>query len=750
MIGIVALLSLLATGLGLGWAVKAMDQVVRDRKRKTYRVAFPADLDPERVTAWLRSISGTLRNSGISKHLSGAPSIALELWATNQGIVHRVKIPWQYEAYIRPKLESLIPGIRLTPEEEPPVRVWVHAVEAGLKAGHRTLRISNPSDVSTSILANFGAMQADETLMMQWVIAPAVPQHKPIHGTAQSKEMSWKALLLGGDATRDEVQDRREKLEEPNMLGVLRVAAVASTQTRAQFMVRGVMSSLDSSRGPSTHFYRRIVTATALKERIDRCASPLTFPAQLSAPELTACLGWPLGNPLVAGLPGAVSRYLPAQAAVPSTGRVLGLSTFPGRERPVAVGYTEARKHTWVLGGTGSGKSTLLANMLKQDMEAGYGAVLIESKGDLFKQALDYVPPGRRDDVIVFDVNDTQMPIGFNILQQGNPATIVDELNMLFNTLFKDHPSLWMQELMYYSLQTLIMDKRATFIDLPALVSPASDELAWRDNLIRNVKDAQVKRFWQDFDNQSRTRQDQKAEPLLSRVWPMSRTKLMNIVGQSESSFYMEDVVKQNKILLVNLSGIERGAATLMGTLLVNSLWQAVKTHHSEKGIFLYADEFQHMMNIPVDFQEMLVESRSMGLGMVLAHQYIDQLTAPNMEEAILSNAKTKVVFQLGATDARTVANNFGPMIAQSDLQNLARFEAVAQVSTGEGVSQPLTLNTLVPARGYGQAAQIKYESRGKYGRNSNEVQDEILARRTAEKSPGIGRPRPKVEGWGL
>ena len=42
-------------------------------------------------------------------------------------------------------------------------------------------------------------------------------------------------------------------------------------------------------------------------------------------------------------------------------------------------------------------------------------------------------------------------------------------------------------------------------------------------------------------------------------------------------------------------------------------------------------DEFHHYMDLPVDLEEMLVESRSMGLDMVLAHQYLDQLTAPNM-----------------------------------------------------------------------------------------------------------------------
>src|SRR5664279_5484833 len=122
----------IATYLILGgiYMAKKLDQSDRDKHRTTYRLSFPADLDPERVTAWLRSISGTLRGGGM---LQGLPTITLELWATNRGITHRLKVPWQYEPYIRPKLESLVPGVRLDKEEEHPIRQWVYAVEAGLR-----------------------------------------------------------------------------------------------------------------------------------------------------------------------------------------------------------------------------------------------------------------------------------------------------------------------------------------------------------------------------------------------------------------------------------------------------------------------------------------------------------------------------------------------------------------------------------------------------------------------------------------
>lgn len=752
---LICLISLPLLSLAGVAMVKVLDQVTRDRQRKVYRLNFPADLDAERVTAWLRSISGTLRTSKLSGMFSGSPSIVLEVWASNSGIVHRLRIPWQYEAFIRPRLESLVPGIRMTPEEEFPTRVWVHALEAGLKETHRQLHIYNAADVSTSILTNFGSLQENETVMMQWVIAPALPQHKPLHDTAASKPnpRSWREAILGtATHNRDEIEDKRGKLDEPNMMAVLRVGAVANTPVRAQFMVRGLISSLDATRGPATKFYRRFVSGHELQQRIERGASPLNWPAKLSAPELTAVAGWPLGNPMVSGLPAAVSRRLPPPESVPRVGRVIGESNFSGRERKVAVSWQEARKHVHVLGGTGVGKTTLLANMARQDILAGHGLVLIESKGDLFNQVLNYIPKERINDVIVLDVNDAEHPVGFNILQQGPRANIVDELINLFNALYPAHTSLWLQQMLNYGLSTLVLDKNATFTDLLSILSPAADEVDWRDNLVRSVTDPQVRRFWQEFDNRTRTQQDQRLEPLSTRIWPLTRSKLVNILGQSKSSFYMDDVIKDSSILLVNLSGVEQASATIMGTMLVNSLWQAVKRNPSEqRSTFLYLDEFHHFVNIPVDIEQMLVEARSMGLGMVLAHQYLDQLTAKNMEEAIMSNARTKVAFQLGSSDARSMANNFGNAVSPDDFQHLAKYEAISRVSTGEGISRPLTLSTLAPEPGFGLAGQVKYASRGKYSRSIHEVQDEILARRSADNVPQRRtRAKPAAPGWGL
>lgn len=717
---------------------KALDQEYRDRNRKSYRLVFPADMSADQVVAWLRAMSGTLR----SKHflVSGSPTVVFEMWATQEGISHILKVPWQHADYIINEMRSHLPAVRYSPEKEFPRRVWTRAVELGLRHSSRRLSIPVPADLSASLLGSVQPVDKHETIVMQWVVTPAIPLAPPVHKQAASTQAPWQMLLNGNEAGHDEVNDRRAKLDEPNFMGVLRIGAVATTRDRADHLLFRVRAALNSARSPTVRFEKRLLTANQLQNRLDKASGSVHFPARLSLTELTALLAWPIGSLNFRGLPQALARIMPAVVTVPSEGRVIGRSNEPGNERPVAIAYDQAVKHLHVVGPTGVGKTVLLANMLKQDVEHGYGVVLIENKGDLFHAALDYIPRERLQDVIVLDVNDTRFPVGFNVLRQGDPAVVVDELNLLFAQLFKDNPSLWMQEVMYHGLHTLLTNPHSTFIDLAALISPLYEERAWRDQLTRDAKDPQLRSFWQRFDNQPPARRDQIAQPVMSRIWPMSRSKLRNIIGQSESSFQMADVVRENKILLVNLSGIEREAATLMGTLIMNALWHAIKTTPSDRATFLYLDEFQDFMNLPIDAADMLAKARSMGLGMTLAHQHPGQL--PNeMRDAIDANARSKVVFQSSADGAHKMARAFGNAISDQDLMNLGRYEAMAKVATHDGVSPPLTMATLKPERGYGLSRDVIEASRQAYGRPLAEVQEEITRRHAADQVPGRRKP---------
>jgi DNA helicase HerA-like ATPase len=119
------------------------------------------------------------------------------------------------------------------------------------------------------------------------------------------------------------------------------------------------------------------------------------------------------------------------------------------------------------------------------------------------------------------------------------------------------------------------------------------------------------------------------------------------------------------------------------------------------------------------------------------------------LRQAVLANARTKIVFQSSADDARTMAREFGSSVTDKDFMHLGKYEAIARLSTGDGVSSPLTLVTKEPATPYGRQRAVRYVSRQKYGRPVGQVEADMEARRRVEKTPNQRR-RPKVsgEGW--
>ncbi len=730
-------------GIGIMFA-KAIDQQGQDHSRRTYRLSFPANLSTDAALEWVYAISGTLRSR--SMMFTGTPTIAFEMWATNEGITHRVKVPWKYARYVVGQLQ--LAGIRVDPEDDIPHKQWTRAVEARLKNSGRTLHIDSPRAVSARILGSVQALGEDEVILIQWVVTPAARKHPPTHDeTPRSHEFRVEHLFKGNIANRDEIDERRRKLGEPNMLAALRIAAIAETSGKAETLIYDVRRVLAATEGASTKFEKRLVSADTLQRRIDAAAGASIYPIQLSATELLSFIAWPIESPYVAGISPALSRHLPPSAIIPTKGRVLGTANMPGAEREIAMSYPSSTRHTHVLGRTGTGKSTLLANMMAQDMETGHGVILIEGKGDLFEAALDRIPTSRLDDVIVLDLSDNVRPVGFNIFDQGNSRTSIDELCSLIETMYKDSSqSIRAPQVLYHMTHALAEVPGSTFIDLPTmLTAQGSEENDWRDSIWRQVKDHEVSAFVQRYLNMSPKDQDQLSAPVFNRIWQFtSRPEIRNILGQRKSSFKMTDVIEGNKILLVNLNGIRVGkqTASLVGTLLVNAVWQAVRSVNTTKPNFLYLDEFQDFTGLPVDIESMLAKARSSNLGAVLAHQNLTQLR-PELRSGVMANTATKVVFRISSDDARLMARELSRRVDDSDFTGLPEHDAIALVATDTGSSPPVSITTKPPGRSTHNAAKARQLSRLRYGRPVDEVKEEIMNR----KATTPPRRRPRISG---
>ncbi|WP_307093253.1 type IV secretory system conjugative DNA transfer family protein [Arthrobacter sp. B2I5] len=704
-----------------------------DRGRKTYLITFPAELKTPELLNWLRQVSGTIHRDS----LLTIPTIVFETWANDREIIHRLSMPWQDADYIIGQLQGLIPGIGAIPDEARPRKEWDLATEYRIHRTEHPIVVKDSISMSTSMLLTLGHLEKGESAILQWIIAPAGKE-----SMGKPNLTITEALLGVKPPSNEHIASLKAKQDEPNFLGSFRIGVNAVSPARRRHLTNLLFQPLASTGRFKVAFN---FDGRALAHAVTRAGTPWLFGCQVSASELLAFMTWPLGSPLISGLPSGATRHLPPTEAIPRQGRILGLSTYPGTERPIAMSHLAAATHVFIGGGTGVGKTTLMANTAKQDMEAGHGLFVMEAKGDLFYEVSDYVPYNRLDDVVIIDFTDGLRPVGFNLLDQGNPRTVVDELVELFQFKYKDN-GVWFRELMFHGLMTLATVKGLTFNDLSPLISPRDpDERAWSEQIIKGVKDRELIKFWHRWNQLKDSERVQHAGVVENRIWQIiGRIEPRYLFGQSTSSFQMEDVIRENKILLVNLSGIPKESAEIVGTLLFNAYWEAAQRVPTERENYVYLDEFQMFADVPMGFDDVLALARKYKLGMVLATQYVERLPQ-NLAQAIKANARTKVIMQTNAEGANIWQHEFGSKaVDRSDITNLKAYQAIARINTESGISAPVTLKTLPPAKKAGTAKAATIRSNNKYGRSVADIERQEIERRKGAPSK---RARPTI-GW--
>ncbi len=224
---------------------------------------------------------------------------------------------------------------------------------------------------------------------------------------------------------------------------------------------------------------------------------------------------------------------------------------------------------------------------------------------------------------------------------------------------------------------------------------------------------------------------------------------LRAVLGQASPRFDLRQVFSERKVLLVSLNRGVMGpeAAGLLGAVIVSQLWQtalersaiAAERRHP---VCVFVDEFQDFLALPTDLADALAQSRGLGLAWTLAHQHLGQLS-PAMRSAVLANARSRVVFQLAAEDARAFADT---LLEPDDLRSLGAFEAYAQLVAGDAVQPWLSLRTLPAPPAVSDPERVRARSRERYATPREQVDRELEQLRAGRRGGDLG-PRGRTGG---
>lgn len=676
--------------------------------------------------------------------------LAFELLATPGRVTTQFAVQPRDERLVLRQLTAFLPEVSFAPTRGALQRAWgepgemeTALVDFGL--GREFVVPFQPmrGEPFVGLVGALGEIDPGETALVQVLFCPAhAPWHDSIlrsvtHADGSAMFINAPELLTGA----------KHKAAERLFAAVVRLGTRARTRERAWEIALNVGAALGVFGSVSGNELIPLTNDGYPPEEheIDVLARQSRRSGMLlTASELAGFVHLPsseLQSPLVR--PDDARTKAAPPALRDPRGLRIGVNRHANLETPVYLLREALVRHMHLIGASGSGKSSLLYNLIMRSIARGDGVSVLDPHGDLIDRILGAIPPERRDDVVLFDPADEASVVGFNILAAHTEAEN-NQLAADLVAIFRRRSSAWGDQLNSVLSNALLAfmesTRGGTLIDLRRFLL----EPAFRSDFLTTVRDANIVYYWRKAfpaltGNKS-------VGPVVTRVDAfLSQKAIRRVVGQRENRLDFAEIMDTGRIFLAKLShgAIGKDNSHLLGSLLVARLQAAAMRRQSQREAerrdhLLFADEFHDFLT--PSLAECLAGARKYRLGLVLAHQEMQQVERDADVASALLGAGTRVVFRVNDRDAKSLEAGFASFEAR-DIQNLGIGRAICRIERSDA-----DFNLAVDAPAYPDdetarlvRAEVVAASRARHGTPRAEIDralDEAAFAEFAFKAP--------------
>lgn len=342
---------------------------------------------------------------------------------------------------------------------------------------------------------------------------------------------------------------------------------------------------------------------------------------------------------------GAEARQVRPRPATPRElgGARLGIAYAQQRDGSLAlIGPTlrDLRQGWDTMGSMGSGKSSLVETMVYEIARLGGGCGVIDAKGDLCDRLLRILPPEAYDRVIVIDTTAAWVPcinpFDRRLIRDKPRDVIAGEIGQIFARI---EPEIWagalgMQQALFMGISAILEGERTpTLLHLERFyLSPA-----YRDEVLSRVVDKAIRDYWlvqvPAMPEKIKTSIDSLKRRLTGLVGSETGQRLL---CQPASTIDLTTAMREQAIVIIKFVPEKIGEmnAAFWGAALFQSIVSATfnqqeQTDPEQRWDWpLFVDEVQMFVKAEraEDAERMWTRTRSMGVGLVGAHQGLNQL----------------------------------------------------------------------------------------------------------------------------
>jgi len=368
-----------------------------------------------------------------------------------------------------------------------------------------------------------------------------------------------------------------------------------------------------------------------------------------------------------------------------------------GRPHEVRLAPDQMLLHTQVLGATGTGKSTLLAAIVQEAVAGGMGVSVIESHGPLVERIAAELPVEAVNRTIMVRCGDLAAPVPVNPLNCGDSAMVSEVLVQVMRELLDPKNQGFLGPRFERIFGQMLRAQRELFGD--------RTNLAALPHFLRSRE--QVK----DLALAVKRTNPALATELMNELVVLSPDNFGELIGWVNAKYQrltatpelrailqtgydavdVTDVMDERRALLVDLAAPAVGplGAQFLGEIWLAKHWAALARRKDPSQPHLLILDEAHLFASGL-LPRLLAEARKFGVGVVLAHQHLEQLTE-HLRDASLATTSNVIVFRSGPREAATSAVRLGSW-AGGSLTRLPRFHAAATLSLGREQSDAFSL----------------------------------------------------------
>ncbi|MBT6401054.1 DUF87 domain-containing protein [candidate division WWE3 bacterium] len=755
----------------------------RKREKKTqYSLTFlqiklPKESEVEIAAAeqLFTGLAG-IRKPFFSALLTGQTRVSFEIVSRAEGIGFYVVVPDELALLVEKQINGAYPEAEIDIVD--PNEVWDRGEYTSIAefklSGAPYYPIKTYADMEVdslnSITSAMSKLTEDEALAVQYIISPASDswrrQGQSFVGGIKAKQANPEKQVNVDPKLLEAVETKVSKV---GFDVSIRLVSLSKDKINADSHLANITSSFEQFTNANYNSFKKKRAGKNLihdfiYRRLD--AKSFNIPlldislfrntSLLNVEELATVFHFPNVNVQTPKIQWLQSRKSAAPVNLPKEGEMyLGKSKFRGVETDIFQKREDRRRHTYIIGQTGTGKSTELMFMVQQDIKNGEGLCLIDPHGSDIDELLETIPPERAEDVILFDVSDYERPLGLNILE----AETEEQKNMVINAFISLLYKLYdpnrtgmigpqLERTVRNVMLTAMTDPEATLVDVLRLLIDGE----YYKKFLPQLQDPLVKRYWTDeIANTSDFHKSEKLGYMVSKFDRFVTERMMrNIIGQPKSPLDFAKIMEEKKILLVDLSKGKIGEenSNFLGLILVPKLLSAAMGRHNLLGkedfpdFYFYVDEFQNFAT--PDFATILSEARKYKLNLIVANQFIGQLS-DEIRDAIFGNVGSLIAYRVGADDGEYLESQFAPF-SKNDLINSPMgnyyMKLLVDGHPTESFSAHLSYDeVLAVPKNKGIAEKIREMSRLKYGVPVKEV-EAYIDQRSGFNEPE--KPDPK------